>query len=112
MVSESSSASFLYVPSVGVDVFACVCDVDACGVGVNVCSVGACIVCFSVRVVLVGHYSGALPRASLISGNCWDAPLTNTSTLQTVCQKLLFSGILEKGCDVTFLIQKDIKQIT
>ena len=43
MVSESSSASFLYVPSVGVDVFACVCDVDACGVGVNVCSVGTCI---------------------------------------------------------------------
>ena len=35
MVSELSSASFLYVPSVGVDVFACVCDVDACGVGVK-----------------------------------------------------------------------------
>ena len=59
MVSESSSASFLYVPSVGVDVFACVCDVDACGVGVNVCSVGTCIVCFS-----VSRSSGALPRAS------------------------------------------------
>ena len=36
MVSESSSASFVCVPSVGVDEFACVCDVDACRVGVNV----------------------------------------------------------------------------
>ena len=59
MVSESSSASFLYVPSVGVDVFACVCDVDAFGVGVNVCSVGTCMVCFN-----VSRSSGALPRAS------------------------------------------------
>ena len=52
MVSESSSASFLYVTSVGVYVFACVCDIDVRGVGVNVCSVGTCIACFSV----VGQY--------------------------------------------------------